>query len=816
MSDHSIHIEYNQELQPLEELLSGVERAGDFSVHGVLEIPLPKLEVTGVGVVSFPVSATQITALIQQATRAPYGRGEDTLLDESVRKVWQLTPEQVRIGGKSWPASFDRILAQVVAGLGCARPAVSAEFYKLLVYDTGGFFLAHRDTEKAGGMFGTLVLVLPSAHRGGELVIRHAGRECVVDLSGMEFSEVGLAAFYADCEHEVRPITEGTRVCLVFNLIQPPAAKGKVETLQAPDYEKEIAAAAALLKNQLGVPSAPAKIAWLLEHHYSPEGLSFAGLKSADAARVKVLTQAAERAGCATHLGIVHIEESGAAQENYEPRSRRGRYRDDDEETAGATSENFEVIEVSDWRHFVSQWRDQRDQPVEFGEIPLAPGELLPAGALDDEKPDKQRLMEASGNEGASFERSYHRAALVIWRRERYAEVLLQAGVAAVLPYLKEQIAASAAPAAPAATRRQALALARMLVQSWPVTGEFAVYPRPNQTGKRETFLRLLNQLGDPTLLEEFLAGVVTRDYDGSENAVLVAAAPLLGPPVTARCLTELVRLKMPALPGHCVDLLQALNAVPAFKLEAKQEWLKALREVANAAVSQLDAIAKSQPMNAWPDYQLIGKTRPVDALLVANLLAVLGELDAPALRSAAAGKFAARPDVFDPVTVLVPALGLVQTREAAVAQLWDHCAAFLLKRSGQPPTAPTDWRQDVQIACKCADCRELQAFAREAGEQTHRFRVRLDRRQHLHQQIEAHKLDMTHVTERKGSPQTLVCTKDRRSYQQRCDQYRKDIAALGHLAEQARQSHSPNPAHLPQLAVARQLAEKWSPAETP
>lgn len=63
-------------------------------------------------------------------------------------------------------------------------------------------------------MFGTLVVVLPSAHRGGELVMRHAGREVVAELSGEEFSELKFAAFYADCEHEVRPVTEGHRVCL--------------------------------------------------------------------------------------------------------------------------------------------------------------------------------------------------------------------------------------------------------------------------------------------------------------------------------------------------------------------------------------------------------------------------------------------------------------------------------------------------------------------------------------------------------------------------------------------------------------------------
>ena len=196
---------------------------------------------------------------------------------------------------------------------------MSAELYKLLVYDPGGFFLPHRDTEKAGGMFGTLVVTLPSAHRGGELVIRHAGREATVDMSSAEVSEISFAAFYADCEHEVRPIAAGHRVCLVYNLIQQRGAKGRGESLQAPDYEKQIAAAAELLKKKLAAQRAPAKIAWLLEHQYSPDGLSFAGLKSADAARVKVLAQAAARADCAAHLGIVHIEESGSAEAQHPP-----------------------------------------------------------------------------------------------------------------------------------------------------------------------------------------------------------------------------------------------------------------------------------------------------------------------------------------------------------------------------------------------------------------------------------------------------------------------------------------------------------------
>jgi hypothetical protein len=102
MSKDGISVPYNRDLKPLEELLSGARRPGDFFVHGSLETPVPRVEVDGVGVMSFPVPEAQIQQLTQQATRAPYGRGAETIHDESVRKTWQLPASQVRIGGKVW------------------------------------------------------------------------------------------------------------------------------------------------------------------------------------------------------------------------------------------------------------------------------------------------------------------------------------------------------------------------------------------------------------------------------------------------------------------------------------------------------------------------------------------------------------------------------------------------------------------------------------------------------------------------------------------------------------------------------------------
>ena len=51
---------------------------------------------------------------------------------------------------------------------------------------------------------------------------------------------------------------------------------------------------------------------------------------------------------------------------------------------------------------------------------------------------------------------------------------------------------------------------------------------------------------------------------------------------------------------------------------------------------------------------------------------------------------------------------------------------------------------------------------------------------------IDSHGIDMTHVTERVGSPQTLVCRKDRRTFERRMKQYRDEIAAMGTLVRLA------------------------------
>lgn len=89
---------------------------------------------------------------------------------------------------------------------------------------------------------------------------------------------------------------------------------------------------------------------------------------------------------------------------------------------------------------------------------------------------------------------------------------------------------------------------------------------------------------------------------------------------------------------------------------------------------------------------------------------------------------------------------------------------------------------------------KELEQFARDPERQVHRFPVRADLRQTLHRAIQEHRLDMTHVTERRGSPYPLVCTKTRASFHQKCKQHRADKTLIKRLLALADTGRQPGP----------------------
>ncbi len=721
---------------------------------------MPAIDVDGVGRIAFPILPHQAERLVAIAETAPYGRGEETVVDRGVRRTWQVDSASVRIGGRHWETTLSELAAYVALGLGVSRP-VAADFYKLLVYDAGSFFVGHRDTEKAPGMFATMTLVLPSAHSGGELVVRHAGRETTLDLRPEDPSEIGVAGFYADCVHEVRPVMAGFRVCLVYNL----RFVDKSRPPKAPDYRAVERRAAEALQGWASAEDEPDKLILPLEHAYTPAELSFGALKGADAGMASVLTKAAAEADCDLHLALVSIEESGSAEHTAYYGRGRGR-RDEDDET-------FEVAEVVDRSLFLSEWRRPDGGETGFADFPFSEDELCPPDAFDDLAPDEEHFHEATGNEGASFERTYRRAGLVLWPAARRLAVLNQAGLGATLPHLETLTARWEASGASLASPLwlEADELSGLMLRSWPRPS----WPTDDDA-KAGAMLDLQVRLGNLKRIDEFLAQLSAEGhYAASDNGAIVRAAALLAPVRTTELMVGIVRRNAPAHLSACGDLLLRSVAAPT----------GALGDLERIGAALIDAMpgdtTKREEVKPWM------RPKSVKPGFVVDLLTAASRIDA-GLAARSIERLLASPKTYGPDDVLTPAaLALAKLEESkswpAAARLREAALDHLRSRIALPLEAPRDWTRDNPLKCACDDCRALGAFLVSPDQQQWRLKAAQDRRSHVEQNVRSAVCDLDLTTERRGSPHVLVATKNQASYQRRAKQRRQDlehVSALG------------------------------------
>src|SRR6266568_2749066 len=412
----------------LARVLDGSPAPGEFSVQ--LSVPARdvRLAVAGAGPIGFPVKMPQAKRMIASARPARFGRSEQTLMDLSVRDTWEITPDQVTMTGLDW----DAILAEVRDGLGLPAGArLRAEPHALLVYGKGQFFLPHQDSEKDDAMIGTLVVSLPSSHTGGELVIEHNDKTVTYQASP---TEVSVAAFYADCRHEVKPVRTGYRVTFTCNLLldSDPAGEVPVEpSAEAARYLTEhFTTRVSRWKGDDQEP--PNWLVYLLDHEYTQRGLSWDRLKGADAERAALLRAAAEDAGCEAVLALTEIKETW----DTEP-GRRGRGVD---LTYIITSE----LTLSWWTGVPS------GEPISL----YVPDEQVCASTPSaDLKPYDSEYTGYMGNYGNTMDRWYRRAAIVVWPRQHAFAARAEASPSWALTELRARLDAGDLASARAAAQ---------------------------------------------------------------------------------------------------------------------------------------------------------------------------------------------------------------------------------------------------------------------------------------------------------------------------------------------------------------------------
>jgi len=123
--------------------LQSVERPGNYVSGGMISMSLPALSLNGQNntILGLPLCDCHIKNIIENASRAPFGRGGETIVDTSVRCTWQLNPSQFTINNPEWKKSMQTLLTRLKTELGCdEKMTVTSELYKLLLYEPGGLF----------------------------------------------------------------------------------------------------------------------------------------------------------------------------------------------------------------------------------------------------------------------------------------------------------------------------------------------------------------------------------------------------------------------------------------------------------------------------------------------------------------------------------------------------------------------------------------------------------------------------------------------------------------------------------------------------
>ncbi|MET4082637.1 hypothetical protein ABIB40_002597 [Pedobacter sp. UYP30] len=719
--------------------LKDLKGSGRFiSVH-TAEFQFPGLEVDGVGEISYPINETQARALIKVAEKAPFGKGSETIVDTTVRSACEIDANKLTFNGDSWANFLEKILTKIKPDLGLEDYAISAHLYKMLIYEKGDFFLQHKDSEKEKGMFGSLVISLPSKHTGGELVISFEGAtEVAAFAKDSGDYKINYAAFYADCDHEIKPLTSGYRVCLIYNLVQQKAT----ENIQLTSVETYAQHLAEIFKKEQNRGHTEPHIV-LLGHQYTPENFSIDQLKLNDRPKAEALLQAAQKAGCYAKMCLVTSYLSGVPEDD-------GRYYDYNEDS----DPEAEMGEVYDKSLYIEHWLDNGIPPLD--RVGFEETDLIAAFVLDDDEPILKESTGYMGNYGPDLMHWYHYGAVMIWTPRTNAQLLLQQNALCQLEWIgyfsknlqsicNSEIAAAKFILSTGLTKADRDRNANFnVIADWIIS-----------KGEQDFFLELSHELCQfyftkidvshwlklahffsiETIEKIFL--LVTQDIT---MQVLHQLLGILSAFATVRRLNKIEIAQVKKLPHYFSQL----------PLRPTKEDLPGMR----LALDNLFFVEKTSPQDeAWINQ-------------MARILTV-------------------SPQRGYMNHILVPQLQALKEKTKLTRTLMVKCREYLQNQVDNKPQPPENWYREVPSTSNYRmQWQFLKSFLESPDQRVFDFRKNQNERTALENAITNVVIDLETETIRKGSPHTLRITKTQAAYDREMNKWKEDLVLLNNMVE--------------------------------
>ncbi|KID92383.1 2OG-Fe(II) oxygenase superfamily protein [Metarhizium guizhouense ARSEF 977] len=246
------------------------------------------LFVDGVGDIAMPLNETQARQMIEKAHPLPPGESSYRNTDVPIRGNWVLDANKFFLHHPDWPSFLQPLCDQASRNLGI-NTRVTAKPFQMHIYEAGNVpsITEHSPLkDERPGMFGLMLLCLPSGHEGGEITMRYPD----MDKMWLRTSEChSFACFYPQSLCEVAKVYSGFLWLLVFDIgLDLPVPLPLKAAIQQPMFYKLRGSLERWL-SEMKQDSKYMCAYHLLHYTYTKANFSFQGLKMQDLDKVQAL-----------------------------------------------------------------------------------------------------------------------------------------------------------------------------------------------------------------------------------------------------------------------------------------------------------------------------------------------------------------------------------------------------------------------------------------------------------------------------------------------------------------------------------------------
>jgi predicted 2-oxoglutarate/Fe(II)-dependent dioxygenase YbiX len=711
------------------------------------------IEIGELGAIKLPLRERSIKQIIANCKPAKYGFRDKTLQDESVRKTWELESCKVNISNPENNGIIERLLEQIKSDMGLGKEAIlKAELHNLLVYQEGDFFKPHQDTEKKKGMVATLTMTLPASHTGGALIVHHKGITKRFYSSRAKLDRIYCVAFYADCIHEVKPLTSGYRVVLTFNVM----LERKTKSFDLPQNTKLDGSKYVPILKKHFAPSADIErqpyALYLLDHQYTELSFSWAALKRSDFDFAQKLHAAADALGLEAYLVLADIHETWDTDGDFDDGYNRGWGRSwgsRNRRTRGAGPQATDLI-VDETT--VSRFLDRKNRKSFASSLSVRSKCILRNKENSSLTPVESDYEGWMGNYGNTMEYWYRRAGVILWHKDDRLSILFEFDTAAATAELL------------AAAKRgddQFLATSlRSLVNNSKRNSWY--HQIKGSDSQVATMVEICIAVKDPDIARKVLTPI---GLDLFKSSTLSSTLKLIAH-YKSKWMISLLEIIQKDLINRRWDVARVINKLDSVikMLADNPEGMKVSRWLLLFSASQLiddvqAAMKYSSPISRKETNKLflkridenLGAALQIEDLKVwekllaflTNALTEIGPVE-----------------IFNTLKKVTKQLKTLPKFNPALMQFQKALTLFSKNSIKNLEPIKDSWSTLVLPRCKCELCRELTTFLSSPTEKEKTWAIGEHKRSHVTDELNKLCLPITSKTLREGSPHKLVLTK--------------------------------------------------------